>query len=48
LSFESLGEAAGEGDITTLGTAFAAIFSIALGTLIGFSVYATINTRRGR
>jgi uncharacterized membrane protein YjjP (DUF1212 family) len=48
LSFESLGEAAGEGDITTLGTAFAAIFSIALGTLIGFSVYATINSRRGR
>ena len=35
-------------DITTLGTAVAAIFSIALGTLIGFSVYATINSRRGR
>jgi uncharacterized membrane protein YjjP (DUF1212 family) len=49
LSFESLGEAAaGEGDITTLGTTVAAIFSIALGTLIGFSVYATINSRRGR
>ena len=38
----------GEGDITTLGTAIAAIFSIALGTLIGFSLYATINARRGR
>jgi uncharacterized membrane protein YjjP (DUF1212 family) len=49
LSFESLGDAAaGEGDITTLGTAVAAIFSIALGTLIGFSVYATINNRRSR
>jgi len=49
LSFESLGDAAaGEGDITTLGTAVAAIFSIALGTLVGFSVYATINTRRSR
>src|SRR6478735_8501030 len=49
LSFESLGEAAaGEGDITTLGSTVAAIFSIALGTLIGFSVFATINTRRGR
>ncbi len=49
LSFESLGEeAAGKGDITTLGTAVAAIFSIALGTLIGFSVFATINSRRAR
>jgi uncharacterized membrane protein YjjP (DUF1212 family) len=49
LSFESLGEAAaGEGDITTLGTTVAAIFSIALGTVIGFSVYTTIKTRRGR
>ena len=49
LSFESLGDAAaGEGDITTLGTAVAAIFSIALGTLIGFSVYATIKSRRSR
>ena len=47
LSFESLGEAAaGEGDITTLGTTVAAIFSIALGTLIGWSVFATIKTRR--
>ncbi|MBJ7339758.1 threonine/serine exporter family protein [Mycolicibacterium sp.] len=46
LSFESLGEAvAGEGDIDTLGTAVAAIFSIALGTLIGWSVLATINAR---
>ena len=49
LSFESLGEAAaGVGDITTLGTAVAAIFSIALGTLVGFSVFATIKSRRGR
>ena len=49
LSFESLGEAAaGEGDITTLGSTVAAIFSIALGTLVGFSVFATINSRRGR
>jgi uncharacterized membrane protein YjjP (DUF1212 family) len=49
LSFESLGEAAtGGGDITTLGTTVAAIFSIALGTVIGWSVWATINTRRGR
>jgi hypothetical protein len=47
LSFESLGEIAG-GDITTLGTAVAAIFSIALGTLIGYSVFATIKARRGR
>ena len=49
LSFESLGEAAaGEGDITTWGTTVAAIFSIALGTVIGFSVYTKIKTRRGR
>jgi uncharacterized membrane protein YjjB (DUF3815 family) len=49
LSFESLGEAAaGEGDITRLGTTVAAIFSIALGTLIGWSVFASINGRRGR
>ena len=48
LSFESLGEAAaGVGDITTLGTTVAAIFSIALGTLIGWSVFTTIKTRRG-
>ncbi|BDX32264.1 hypothetical protein TUM20985_28110 [Mycobacterium antarcticum] len=46
LSFKTLGEAvAGEGDIYTLGTAVAAIFSIALGTLIGWSVLATINAR---
>jgi uncharacterized membrane protein YjjP (DUF1212 family) len=49
LSFESLGEAAaGVGDITTLGTTVAAIFSIALGTLIGWSVFTTIKTRRER
>ena len=49
LSFEELGRAAaGAGDISTLGVTVAAIFSIALGTLIGWSVFATINTRRGR
>jgi uncharacterized membrane protein YjjP (DUF1212 family) len=48
LSFESLGEAAaGVGDITTLGTTVAAIFSIALGTLVGWSVFTTIKSRRG-
>ncbi|HYZ69188.1 MAG TPA: threonine/serine exporter family protein [Mycobacterium sp.] len=49
LSFESLGEAAtGKHDITTLGTTVAAIFSIALGTLIGWSFFITVNTRRPR
>jgi uncharacterized membrane protein YjjP (DUF1212 family) len=49
LSFESLGEAVtGEGDITTLATSVVAIFSIALGTLIGWSVFMTINVRRGK
>ncbi len=50
LSFEQLGEAVtGDySDITTLGTAVAAIFSIALGTLVGWSVFATISNRRGR
>lgn len=49
LSFETLGAAAGEGgDISTLGTAVAAIFSIALGTLVGFSLFSTVNARRGR
>lgn len=49
LSFESLSEeAAGEADVATLGTAVAAIFSIALGTLIGWSVLATINARLRR
>ena len=48
LSFEELGRAAaGAGDISTLGVAVAAIFSIALGTLIGWSVFATINTSPG-
>lgn len=46
LSFETLGEAvAGEGDVMTLGSTVAAIFSIALGTLVGWSVFATINAR---
>jgi uncharacterized membrane protein YjjP (DUF1212 family) len=46
LSFESLSEeAAGEANVSTMGTAVAAIFSIALGTLIGWSVLATINAR---
>lgn len=49
LSFESLSEeAAGEADVSTLGTTVAAIFSIALGTLIGWSVLATINSRLRR
>ena len=49
LSFEELGRAAaGAGDSSTRGVTVAAIFSIALGTLIGWSVFATINTRRGR
>jgi hypothetical protein len=39
---------AGEGDVMTLGTTAAAIFSIALGTLIGWSVFATINGRLRR
>lgn len=48
LSFESLGEAvSGHGDIKTLGSTFAAVFSIALGTLIGWSVFATFKSRRG-
>lgn len=49
LSFESLGEAAaGEGDVLTLGSTVAAVFSIALGTVIGWSVFATINGRMPR
>lgn len=51
LSFESLGEAAAGGgytDIATLGTAVAAIFSIALGTLVGWSVLEAIRNRFGR
>ncbi|MCV7420033.1 threonine/serine exporter family protein [Mycobacterium yunnanensis] len=49
LSFETLGEAvAGEGDVMTLGSTVAAIFSIALGTLVGWSVFATINARLRR
>ncbi|MDT5012759.1 MAG: hypothetical protein QOH57_4376 [Mycobacterium sp.] len=48
LSFETLGEAAaGDRDISTLGTTVAAIFSIALGTLVGWSVFTTIHGRRG-
>lgn len=44
LSFETLNEAAhGEGDIMTLGSTVAAIFSIALGTVIGWSVFAEIS-----
>jgi uncharacterized membrane protein YjjB (DUF3815 family) len=50
LSFETLGEAAthADGDILTLGTTAAAIFSIALGTLIGWSVFAEISNRLQR
>ena len=48
LSFESLSEAAtgGPADVVTLGTTVAAIFSIALGTLVSWSVLSTIGTRR--
>ena len=49
LSFEEVGRSAADaGDISTRGVAVAAFFSIALGTLIGWSVFATINTRPGR
>ena len=49
LSFESLSEeAAGVADVSTLGTTVAAIFSIALGTLVGWSVLSTINARLRR
>lgn len=49
LSFVSLSEAAtgGPGTVATLGTTVAAIFSIALGTLAGYSVFGTI-TRPSR
>jgi hypothetical protein len=45
LSFVSLSEAAtgGPATINTLGTTVAAIFSIALGTLAGFSVFHTFS-----
>jgi uncharacterized membrane protein YjjB (DUF3815 family) len=50
LSFESLSEAAtgGGADITTLGQTATAIFSIALGTLVGWSVFNTMNSRMRR
>jgi uncharacterized membrane protein YjjB (DUF3815 family) len=50
LSFQTLGEAVqGQGnDIGTLGSTVAAIFSIALGTLVGWSVLETIRTRLKR
>jgi uncharacterized membrane protein YjjP (DUF1212 family) len=49
LSFETLGEAAtGEGDIVTLGSTVAAIFSIALGTVIGWSIFAEIDSKLRR
>ncbi|MBO0679108.1 threonine/serine exporter family protein [Mycolicibacterium sp. S2-37] len=50
LSFESLGGAVvGQGnDLLALGTTVAAIFSIALGTLIGWSVFMTTRGRVGR
>lgn len=48
LSFESLSEAAtgGPADVTTLGTTVAAVFSIALGTLVSWSVLNTLASRR--
>ncbi|HUL98497.1 MAG TPA: hypothetical protein VLU24_03515, partial [Mycobacterium sp.] len=47
LSFMSLGEAAtgGNPDSASLGAAGAAILSIALGTLVGWSVFGTIDSR---
>lgn len=51
LSFVSLSEAAtgGSASITTLGTTVAAIFSIALGTVVGFSVFHAFGSpSRGR
>jgi uncharacterized membrane protein YjjP (DUF1212 family) len=50
LSFQSLGEAvAGDGnDLATLVSTVAAIFSIALGTLVGWSVLATVDGRPER
>jgi uncharacterized membrane protein YjjB (DUF3815 family) len=50
LSLQELGQAvAGSGnDVATLGVTVAAIFSIALGTLVGWSVLETIRTRLGR
>jgi uncharacterized membrane protein YjjP (DUF1212 family) len=48
LSFESLSEAAtgGPADFTTLVSAVAAVFSIALGTLVSWSVLDALNSRR--
>jgi hypothetical protein len=47
LSFVSLSETATEGvaAVTTLGTTVAAVFSIALGTLAGFSVFHAFSSR---
>lgn len=47
LSFVSVGQAtaAGGGDITSLAATGAAILSIALGTLVGWSVFYTIDSR---
>lgn len=47
LSFESLSEAAtgGAADAASLGQTAAAIFSIALGTLVGWSVFNTVHSR---
>lgn len=50
LSFESLGEAATDDaiDVRALGSAVAAILSIALGTLVGWSLYTTWTARLRR
>ncbi|MGV0834417.1 threonine/serine ThrE exporter family protein [Mycolicibacterium thermoresistibile] len=47
LSFESLGEVATDDalDVGALGSAVAAIFSIALGTLVGWSLYTSVGAR---
>lgn len=47
MGFESISEAATEGSLNadTLASTFAAIFSIALGTLVAWSVYSTVHAR---
>jgi uncharacterized membrane protein YjjB (DUF3815 family) len=47
LSFMSLSQAAtgGNADVATMGVAGAAIAAIALGTLVGWSIFRTIDSR---
>lgn len=48
LSFESIGEAAASGslDVSAIATAVGAVFSIALGTLLGWGLYTAVYERR--